>query len=272
MATDLSGRVIVITGGGTGIGRATALACARAGMHVALGARRLDKLEAVADEIRAIGSKASAVRCDVASAEDCAGLLDAAEDQLGPVFAAFANAGYGFEAPFVETSDERIAEILDVNFYGSLRLIRPAIERMRTNGEGHAIFCSSCLSKLGVPYYAPYCTSKAAQDHAARSLRHELAPEGIAVSSVHPVGTRTEFFETARENSGGSTLSDRTPNSMLQPPERVAKRIVKQLRKGTGAEIWTGFDKRFAFAAAVMFPGLADRLMRRMVARRQPTD
>lgn len=272
MAIDLSGRVIVITGGGTGIGRATALACARAGMHVALGARRLDKLEAVADEIRSIGTNAAAVRCDVASAEDCVSLLDTAENQLGPIYAAFANAGYGFEAPFSETSDERFAEIMDINFHGSLRLIRPAIERMRARGQGHALFCSSCLSKLGIPYYAPYCTSKAAQDHAARSLRHELAPEGIAVSSVHPVGTRTEFFDTAKEHSGGSTVSDRTPKSMLQPPEKVAKRVVKQLRKGKGAEIWTGFDKRFAFAAAVMFPGLADRLMRGMVAKRQAGD
>ncbi|MEM9064366.1 MAG: SDR family oxidoreductase [Planctomycetota bacterium] len=269
MGVDLTNRVIVITGGGTGIGRATALACARAGMHVALGARRLKKLQAVADEVRALGTNAIAVECDVGRAEDSITLLDRADAELGPVYAAFANAGYGFESRLLDTPDERIAEIMDTNFYGSMRLARPAIERMRSRGEGHFLFCSSCLSKLGVPYYAPYCMSKAAQDFAARSLRHELEPEGIAVTSIHPVGTRTDFFDTARANSGGQTLADRTPSAMLQPPEAVAKRIVRKLRAGKGGEVWTGFTKRFPFAISVMFPGLTDLLLRRMVAKRR---
>src|SRR4051812_42586613 len=101
---DLSGKSIAITGASSGIGRATALACAAAGMPVALGARRVDKLKAAVDEITAKGGRAIAVPTDVTSPDDCRRLLDTAVAELGPLYAVFANAGYGIEKPMVRTS------------------------------------------------------------------------------------------------------------------------------------------------------------------------
>jgi len=165
--------------------------------------------------------------------------------------------------------EDEIRAMFETNFYGSLNLLRPALKRFVERGEGHALLCSSCLSKLAVPYYGCYSATKAAQDHFARAMRHELAPRGVAVSSVHPVGTATEFFETAAKNSDRSRQLPR--GGRLQPPSKVADAIVRQLRRGRGGEIWTS-PARYLFGIANVFPGLADRGIRRAFRKRLDRD
>ena len=262
---DLQSKPICITGASSGIGAATALACAQAGMPVALMARRADKLEAVAKHLRKHQHPVLTVPGDVNNPEDSLALLDQAEAEFGPVYAVFANAGYGIETPTWQQSEAEIRAMFETNFYGSLHLVRPALERFVERGTGHAILCSSCLSKLAVPFYGCYSATKAAQDHFARAMRHELAPKGVAVSSVHPIGTATEFFETA------ATLSDRArllpQDDNLQSPTVVANAIVKQLQRGKGGEIWTS-PARFLFGLANVLPGLADWGIRRKFKQR----
>lgn len=265
MRVDLTGKPIVITGASSGIGAATAIACAEAGMPVALLARRADRLDRVAGMIRESGGRAITLAGTVDSPEDCTRLLDSAEEAFGPVFAAFANAGYGVEFETWKQPEAEIRAMFETNFYGSLNLLRPALARFVERGEGHGLLCSSCLSKLAVPYYGCYSATKAAQDHFARAMRHELAPRGVAVSSVHPVGTATEFFDTAARNSERARLLPRAGS--LQPPGKVAGAIVRQLRRGRGGEIWTS-PARYLFGIANVFPGLADRGIRRATRRR----
>lgn len=266
-AIELRDRPIVITGASSGIGRATAIACAKVGMPVVLAARRLDRLEQARTQIAGDGGRAIAVACDVACREDCERTVRACRDAFGEPYAVFANAGFGYEAPALN-DEQRLRHLLEVNFFGSLHIIRPAMAAMLERGQGHVLVCSSCLSKIGLPYYSAYSMSKAMQDHFARALRLELWGSGVHVSSVHPIGTRTEFFDELSRKSEGRTLADGGSDRFMQPPERVARAIVRCLRKPRG-EVWTSRAVRLALACSVACPGLTDALLARKVARRR---
>ncbi|MFT5424539.1 MAG: short-subunit dehydrogenase [Phycisphaerales bacterium] len=273
MAINLAGKPIVITGASSGIGASTALACAVAGMPVAIMARRADRLEAVATHIREVDFPGSAQAApvlthvgDVNSPDDCLALLDRAEAEFGPVYAAFANAGYGQVRPTWDMPIDEVRAMFETNLYGSLNLLRPALDRFAERGVGHALLCSSCLSKLSIPNYGCYSATKAAQDHFGRAMRIEMKPLGVAVSTVHPIGTRTEFFEIAAK---GSPEPRPLPGERrLQPPKRVADAIVRRLRRNTGGEIWTSTPAQLAFGLANVFPRLTDLALTRRANRK----
>lgn len=266
---DLSGRPIAITGASSGIGAATAMACAKAGMPVALGARRVDKLEGVAARIRDVGGRAVCVPMDVTCHADCAALVGACVREFGSIYAVYANAGYGEESPLHTMTDESVRAMFETNYFGSLNVIRPALERMLENPgphRGHVLWCSSCLGRMAIPNYSIYCATKAAQAMSATAMRHELRDKGVHVSSVHPIGTRTEFFEQVQKRSGGSGRSTITlPSAMYQSADLVAELTVKCLRRPRG-EVWTGMGRvvRTGMAMATMLPGVADFALRRM--------
>ncbi|MCA9303124.1 MAG: SDR family NAD(P)-dependent oxidoreductase [Phycisphaerales bacterium] len=264
----LEGKPVIITGASSGIGAATAISCARAGMPVTLFARRADRLDAVAERIRTQGGTALCIAGDVADPEAPAELIAKTEEHFAPLYSVIANAGYGMECATSTMPIDQIRALFEVNFFGSLMLVQPAIERFRAHGAGHALMVSSCLSKLSMPYYACYCATKSAQDMYCRSMRLELESEGIRVSSVHPIGTKTEFFQTADENSEkGLRVSSTRNGRFMQPPERVADAIVRCLRKPKG-EVWTSLPTRLALAAGIAMPGVADRLLARALRRR----
>jgi short-subunit dehydrogenase len=265
---ELQGKPIAITGASSGIGRATALACARAGMPVAIGARRADRLEALVREIEAMGGRALAISTDVDNPEDCMRLIDRTVEHFGSIYSVFANAGYGNEGLAHELTDEQLHAIFRTNFFGSMWTVRPAIEHMLRAGGGHVIMCSSCVSKLGLPMHAAYSASKALQDHFGRAMRIELAPKGIHVSTVHPIGTKTEFSEKVQERSGAERQGLRTPKWMVQDPSVVGDAIVASLRKPRG-EIWTSVRMRLTLALATAFPALGDRVLTKRFRRKK---
>ncbi len=268
-AIDLRGRSILISGASSGIGAATAIACADKGMKVGLLARSGDKLGVVAERIRGRGGTAHAVVGDVTSDEDCARAIEECEGEIGDLYAVIANAGYGKEDACHSMRDEDVRAMFETNFHGSLRLVQPMIERFRERGAGHAIFVSSCLSKVGMPYYGCYCATKAAQDYFARAMRLELGGSGVHVSSVHPVGTDTSFFDTAAELSGGElkVAGSKTKGVFQQDATRVSGAIVKCLEKPRG-EVWTSTAARLGLAGMVAFPGLTDRMLARKLRKR----
>lgn len=282
MPIDLQGRPIAITGASSGIGAATALACARAGMPVALCARREDKLAAVADECRKIGVPVFTMVVDVADAGACGEFIRGAIKALGGLYAVDANAGYGLERPILETTDAQLREIFEVNFFGTFNVVRPAVEFFRSKprggrggGEprGHVIICSSCLAKMTIPYYSAYSATKSAQNHVGRAMRLELEPEGIHVSTIHPITTRTELFDKVKERSGLDELKPHAPGWLVQDAELVARCTVKCLRRPR-PEVWTGFKGRFVrfgMAMCTLFPGLLDFNTRGMVRSRHST-
>ena len=267
MAIDLHGKNIVITGGGTGIGAATAIAAAEAGMSVCIAGRRQSQLDQVVTSIIDSGGKAMAMACDVTETGSESRLLDTAEAELGPVWAVFANAGRGLDRTVHETTRQEMLDIFEVNFFATHLLMAEAARRMIARGDGgHLLACASCLSRFGIPNHAAYAATKASQDILCQSMRHELKPHGIHVSSVHPITTRTEFFEKSAEHSGHQEhrILDETPAMFVQTSERVAEAIVRCLRKPR-PEVWTSRIMRMTSIARNLFPRVLDGRLRSMV-------
>jgi len=262
MPLDLKDRPIAITGAGTGIGRATAIACAKAGMPVALNGRRLEKLEQTVDVIKAAGGRAIAVKGDVTNAADCEALVARTIESFGSLYAIYANAGYGIEEAMHKTTDDELRGIFETNFFGCMATIRPALVRMLDQRSGHVLMCSSAIGKIGIPYYGAYCATKACQTIVGRAMKHELKPLGVHVTTVHPVLTKTEFAEVAQEKSGGRRMADDMPRALVQTPEKVARATVKALRRPK-TEVWTSPMTRWVFALLIASPKLADLALSR---------
>lgn len=274
MAHDLRDNVIIITGASSGIGAATAVECAAAGMDVVINARREDRLREVAEEVRKHGRRAVIVAGGVEEPGMAARLLDEAERVFGRFDAVFANAGYGVEFAVHEMSLEQVREMFEVNFFAGVDLLQQAAARLIQAGRsGSLLMCSSCLAKFSMPFAGPYCATKAAQNHMCRAMRIELAPHNINVASVHPIGTRTEFFEASLARSGkpnpnsGTFAGDDIPRVFMQPPRRVARAVVGCLRQPR-AEVWTSFPVRFMAGVMTICPPLMDFVMRRAAKRR----
>ena len=267
MGVNLSGKTIIITGASSGIGAATALLCAEAGMNLVLNARRADKLEAIAAMIEKLGRKTEMVIGDVTEPGLSEQLLDAAEKKLGGFHAVFSNAGHGLDRPAHETSIEELRHIFEVNFFASVELINAAAKRLIEQGRpGHLLMNSSCLAKFTLPNHGAYSATKAAQNHFCRAMRLELRPEKIEVSSVHPITTTTEFFQVSQKLSGNHDFTgivpDHAPSLFVQPPERVARAIIKCLRK-PHAEVWTSHIVRATAGMVTVFPWMFDLMMRK---------
>ncbi|MEM7626189.1 MAG: SDR family NAD(P)-dependent oxidoreductase [Planctomycetota bacterium] len=257
MPRDLTGKVILISGASSGIGRATAMACAWAGMDVSVMARRTSKLEAVAKQVSDLNRKAHFFTGNVADAGDVKRWVEEADGVFGRIDAVYANAGYGFVCPAMDMAVDEQRAMFEVNYFGTVHLLREAMPYLATTRDGlkHMLICSSCLSELGPPGSGVYAATKAAQDMLAQSMRAELAHEGFSVTSVHPVGTRTEFFEqakrqTAEEHAGRID----PPDFFMQDAEKVAKRIVGALRRPC-AEVWPMRTARLIAALATALPG-----------------
>lgn len=261
MPVDLRDRTIIITGASSGIGAATARACARAGMDVVLTARRADRLEALASEIRSAGRRAEVVAGDAVDPEIPAALLAAA-----PGFhAVFANAGYGSSRSIVDASPEEERRMFDVNYFAAVELLRAAARNLLESSRGgHLLMCSSCVSKFSLPRYASYAATKAAQDAWCMGARLELRGAGIAVSSVHPITTTTEFVAVAHRTGGRSDPGPpkHAPKAFVQPPERVADAVVACLRRPR-PEVWTSTIVRAVAAFKTFFPRLGDAMIHR---------
>ncbi|MCA9283390.1 MAG: SDR family NAD(P)-dependent oxidoreductase [Phycisphaeraceae bacterium] len=268
MTIDLKDKAICITGASSGIGRATAIACARAGMRVVVAARREDRLAEVVGRIRGEGGEAEAFALDVTDAARCAEMIVFCEERFGSVYSVFANAGYGVEEPMYKESGAAMRKMFEVNFFGTWNVIEPVLPKMLAAGRGHVVICSSCLARFPVPYFGTYCATKAAQHHIGRAMHVELKHKGVFTSTVHPVGTRTEFFDVAKEKSGsdGATLDGHAPTWLTQTPETVARAVVKCLRRPR-PEVWPSWAwvVRVGMCLGGMTPRLADLGVRRLV-------
>ena len=269
---NLNGQVLVLTGASSGIGAATAVACARAGMDLVLSGRDAERLAAVATAVKAAGRAAEVVPGNVTDAGLSARLLDTAERRFGQFDVVFANAGYGFKRPMHETSTAELREIFEVNFFAATELIQLAARRLlaarggskRAVGDqhaGHLLMCSSALAKFTMKDFGAYSATKAAQHHVCRAMRMELRAFGIEVSSVHPITTRTEFFIRAAEHVGETVdrehAFDHVPSWLVQRPEQVAEAVVRCLHRPV-PEVWTALVPRLAAAVMDVFPRFMD--------------
>lgn len=266
MKRRLDGMVVAITGASAGIGRALALELGRRGARLALGARRLDRLEEIDRELGG-GHLVRAI--DVAKREDCEFFVQAALSRFGRLDTLVCNAGYGVLRTIAEMTPQEWQAIFAANLMGTVDCVRPVIpvlsaQEPRDGWRGQVMVVSSCLARRAGPEGGAYAATKAAQLSLAEALRVELRPHQVAVTSVHPIGTESEFFTAAETLSGRSAVRD--PREPRQTPEQVAAAMVRAIERPR-PEVWPHAASRWAFGLATLFPGLVDGVIARRYSR-----
>ncbi len=179
--------VVVITGASSGIGAAVAVELARLrAAKVGLLARRLEKLEQVASDVRAAGGEALPVACDVVDAAGVQAAVDRVRQEFGPIDIAIANAGIGEPLPVRKFTAEKFARTMRINVEGAANLYAAVLPEMLERHSGQIVGVSSVARWRGLPRSASYSASKAALTTMLESMRLELRPLGVAVTAVHP--------------------------------------------------------------------------------------
>lgn len=230
MGRELEDRVVAITGASSGIGAATAVACAAHGMRVGLFARREARLRDVAARIEAAGGEAEVVAGDVRDRDAVLDLVERVTRRWRRLDVMVANAGFGIASPVADTPPDEVREIFDVNVIGTIWAIQAAWPIFEMERSGHLVLVSSGAAKHGIPANAVYSATKAAQANLAEGLRIEAEAIGVDVSVVYPIVTDTEFRRNLRDHTGGR--KERASAKMGGPSqtvEEVADAIVECL-------------------------------------------
>ena len=205
---DLSGRVALITGASSGLGKRFARILAANGAKVALAARRVDRLMALAEEIETAGGTAAAIAMDVTDEASVIAGFDAAEKALGPIDTVIANAGMNSRGLSTEISVEDFDQVMAINVRGVFLTAREGARRMmaagsRDTGRGRLVLVASIGAVKVLPGLAPYCASKAAVAMLGKSMARELANRGINVNVVCPGYIETELNADWFAEEGG---------------------------------------------------------------------
>jgi NAD(P)-dependent dehydrogenase (short-subunit alcohol dehydrogenase family) len=188
---NFTGKVALVTGASSGIGRETALLFARAGATVVAGARRAEKIRELA------GDKIVPVSLDVTRDDDVKRVVDDTLKRFGRVDILVCNAGVGHHSTLEKTRFADAEYVMDVNFFGAWRCIQAVLPAMKRQKSGQIVIVSSIVGHKGTPKMAAYCASKFALRGLADSLRFEVRDDGIDVIVVCPGYTETEFFDVA---------------------------------------------------------------------------
>ena len=249
---------VLITGASAGIGRATAIRLARKGASVAICARRADRLDEVAAEIRSAGGRALPVVADVTDDDSMRSFVDLAVAAFGQLDVVIRNAGFGIYGTIETVGPVQMRQLIDVNYLGTYYVARAVLPLFRERQRGHLIVVSSIVGKRGIPYMGAYSATKFAQVGLAESLRAELHGTGIHVSVVYPISTETEFFTVMTDRSGFATRAA----GPRQGADDVAKAIERTISR-PAPEVYPYRRARGLSVLNALVPGLTDRIVKR---------
>jgi NAD(P)-dependent dehydrogenase (short-subunit alcohol dehydrogenase family) len=236
----LRDKVVLITGGSSGIGRATAIRLAGHGARVGLVARTETALAAVADEVKRNGSEAIVVPTDVTDPQQCRRAVEATVACFGKLDALICSAGISMRAPFAISDLGVMERIVRTNLFGTLYASYFAIPHV-TRAGGSLIAISSLTGKRGVPSYAVYGAAKAAIQRLYESLRLELGPAGVHVGVVSPGFVDTPLRKHVLGPDGKEWDQPPRPPFRVWPVDKCVDRIVRLLVKRRREALLPGF-------------------------------
>lgn len=234
----LEGRVALVTGSSRGIGKEIALRLAALGAAVAVNdVVRAEEAEAVAEQIRALGSGATVVMGNVADADDAARIVSETEETLGSLDILVNNAGVTRDGLFVRMSEDDWDLVVDVSLKGSFLMSRAAARGMMKRRRGAIINLSSVVGRRGNAGQANYSAAKAGLIGLTKTLARELAPRNVRVNAVAPGYIETEMTAALAEEARSAILEN-TPLARLGRPADVAEAVA--FLAGDGANFITG--------------------------------
>jgi NAD(P)-dependent dehydrogenase (short-subunit alcohol dehydrogenase family) len=208
----------LITGCSTGFGREIAHAALQDGHSVVVTARRA---EAVQDFVEEFGDRAVAVALDVTDAGQIAAAVAAAEQAFGGIDVLINNAGHGYLSAVEEGEDAEVRKLFDVNYFGSVDMIKAVLPSMRARGSGRIVNISSMTGLVANPPNAYYSSTKFALEAVTEALATEVRPLGIKVTAVEPGAFRTDWATRSMKESG-QPIADYAPGD----PRKVAEAVL----------------------------------------------
>jgi NAD(P)-dependent dehydrogenase (short-subunit alcohol dehydrogenase family) len=225
---SLDGRVAIITGGGTGIGRGIALVFAEHGADVVLAGRRREPLEKTAADVEALGRRALVAPTDVTDVGDCEQLVRRTIADLGRVDILVNNAGGAVTKPIGEWTPEEWHQVIDLNIGSVWFLSRFAAGPMCAQGNGAIVNISSGSSFFGFPMGAPYGASKAAVNNLTMSMAAAWTPQGVRVNGVACGAVRTELLLEDSKRHGIDEAAMAAGNGMrrLGEPDEIGHAVL----------------------------------------------
>jgi NADP-dependent 3-hydroxy acid dehydrogenase YdfG len=231
MTGKLTGKVVLITGASSGIGRASALALAQEGAYLVLSARRENRLQELAAAVQKAGGSSVIVTGDSSEEETAQRCVAAALETFGRLDILINNVGVGNYKNLVDTSAADYDEMMDSNVRSTFLFTRYSVPVMIKQASGTVLMISSMAGKYGFPGEAVYCATKFAQVGFAQALDKELRPHGIKVGVICPGGTKTEFAL-----GKGRTEQGVASSGMLEP-EDVAGAVLLACKQSPNARI-----------------------------------
>ena len=227
----LKGKVCIVTGGGSGIGRATCLLFAKEGASVVVADKRLEAAEAVAAEGSAAGAKMLPTMMDVSRDDDAQRVVHQTVEAFGRLDVLVNNAGYGFAGTVVDTDEEAWDDLMAVNVRGVYLCSKHAIPAMAKNGGGAIVNTASVVAAVGIRNRAAYCASKGAVAALTRAIAIDHVAEGIRCNAVAPGTIDTPYFDEILRKSPVAADSRRALEARqllgrLGTPEEIAAGIL----------------------------------------------
>jgi NAD(P)-dependent dehydrogenase (short-subunit alcohol dehydrogenase family) len=220
----LNAQVALVTGSSRGIGRAIAVAYARAGAKVIVSSRKIDACKSVVDQLRSEGHEASAIACNISSKDQIEGLIKQSEATYGAIDVLVCNAAVNpYYGPLAGISDEALGKVLQVNIVSNVWLVNLVAPGMAAKGGGSIVIISSIAGLTGTRVLGAYAVSKAADMQLARNLALEWGKQGIRVNCIAPGLVRTDFAKALWDDP--KTLRgalEASPLGMIGEPDDIA--------------------------------------------------
>lgn len=252
-------KVVIVTGASSGIGKALVYGFAARGCKIVMGARNIEKLLLIEQELRAQGTEVVSVKTDVSQEADCKHLIDQAYNQFGRIDILVNNAGISMRAVFEELDTKVLHRLMDVNFWGTVYCSKYALPHL-LNSHGSLVGIISIAGFIGLPGRSGYAASKFAMRGFLNTLRIENLKKGLHVLVAAPGFTASNIRTTALDADGRQQGESPRDETNMMSAEKCASLIIKGIKKRKREIILTFVEGKLTVFLDKWWPRLIDKL------------